>query len=296
MGSVIVHDETFDTRPGPFRWISVASPAEGELADVATRLGLSAAATDQLIRPHKTTRFTRLGSTGGVAAVRTVGQAQGNYSDARCGLVIVHDDGVIVTVDEFSGDDLPASIMKAVSDAGAVTGPASIVHGAIAAVLDQFADAESRLGDNLDALEDNLFSTSPPTSEEIYRLKRSTLRLRRGIAGIAAALDDRSDPVDANRIVRAHYLHEQFDAYDSALTDILTTHLAEVSVRQNSDMRTMSAWAAILVLPTVLTGIYGMNFTHMPELTWTFGYPLCIAVMVAVCAGLYVQFRRIHWL
>lgn len=294
MVNVRVHDETFDAVPEPFRWVAVVAAQDGELAGLASELGLDAGAAAELTRVHKTSRFIRLDG-GGVAAIRTVRQTRGNYSDARCGLVAVYGKGFIVTVADADDDALMSDTVSAVQNDG-VTGPSSVVHAAVSAVLDQFGDAESDLGDDLDSLENNLFSSTPPISEDIYRLKRSALRLRRGTAGIAAALDDRAEPAAADVVALSHYLHGQFDAYDSALTDILSTHLAEVSVRQNDDMRKMSAWAAILVLPTVLTGIYGMNFTHMPELTWTFGYPLCIAVMVGVCAGLYVQFRRIQWL
>ncbi|HUF85042.1 MAG TPA: CorA family divalent cation transporter, partial [Acidimicrobiia bacterium] len=69
-----------------------------------------------------------------------------------------------------------------------------------------------------------------------------------------------------------------------------------VSVRQNEDMRKISAWVAIAAVPTMIAGIYGMNFEHMPELGWTFGYPLLVGCMVLVCAFMYRQFRQSGWL
>ncbi|HEV2771803.1 MAG TPA: CorA family divalent cation transporter [Thermoleophilaceae bacterium] len=69
-----------------------------------------------------------------------------------------------------------------------------------------------------------------------------------------------------------------------------------MGVRQNEDMRKISAWVAIVAVPTMIAGVYGMNFEQMPELRWTFGYPLVVAVMVAICALLYRRFRRSGWL
>ena len=80
------------------------------------------------------------------------------------------------------------------------------------------------------------------------------------------------------------------------LTDILQANLAQVSVRQNADTRRISAWVAILAVPTVVAGIYGMNFEHMPELRWRYGYPAVLLFLVAACTTLYRLFKRSGWL
>ncbi len=80
------------------------------------------------------------------------------------------------------------------------------------------------------------------------------------------------------------------------LTSILEANLTRVSIRQNEDMKKMAAWAAIGVVPTAMAGIYGMNFRHMPELQWRFGYPLSLALIVVVCLLLYRNFKRVGWL
>jgi magnesium transporter len=91
-------------------------------------------------------------------------------------------------------------------------------------------------------------------------------------------------------------VNDQVESFDNLLTDILNANLAQVSVRQNDDMRKISAWVAIAALPTMIAGIYGMNFEHMPELRWRFGYPLVLLVMAAACFTLYRGFRRNRWL
>ena len=86
------------------------------------------------------------------------------------------------------------------------------------------------------------------------------------------------------------------DGIRDLLAGSLQAHLAQVGVRQNEDMRRISAWVAIAAVPTAIAGIYGMNFRHMPELGWSFGYPLVIAVMAAICGYLYFRFKRAGWL
>ena len=97
---------------------------------------------------------------------------------------------------------------------------------------------------------------------------------------------------------RAHLQHlvEGADGLGSLLSNMLQAYLTEVSARQNDDMRRISAWVAIWAVPTLLAGIYGMNFRHMPELDWRFAYPVVLVIMVAVCLSLYRGFRRSGWL
>ena len=77
---------------------------------------------------------------------------------------------------------------------------------------------------------------------------------------------------------------------------MLQANLTQVTVRQNEDMRKISARVAIIAVPTAVAGIYGMNFEHMPELEWRFGYPAVLLLILAVCVGLYVRFRKVGWL
>lgn len=89
---------------------------------------------------------------------------------------------------------------------------------------------------------------------------------------------------------------DHIESYERLLTDVLHAHLARVGVRQNEDMRKISAWVAIAAMPTMIAGIYGMNFDHMPELRWHYGYAYALLLMVCVCAVLYRAFRRSGWL
>jgi magnesium transporter len=100
------------------------------------------------------------------------------------------------------------------------------------------------------------------------------------------------------RDVADHLLRviDHVESYDRLLTDVLNAHLAQITVQQNSDMRKISAWVAIAAVPTMIAGIYGMNFEHMPELKWQYGYFIVLAVMAVTCGSLYRAFRRSGWL
>ena len=90
--------------------------------------------------------------------------------------------------------------------------------------------------------------------------------------------------------------NDAVDGMREMLNGVLDANTAQVSVRQNEDMRKISAWVAILAVPTMVAGIYGMNFDHMPELRWEFGYPAALLVMVVVCTALWRNFKRVGWL
>lgn len=141
----------------------------------------------------------------------------------------------------------------------------------------------------------------------IYQLKRELLELKRAVVPLSRPIEELSTrPIQVIapeiqayfRDVSDHLLRakEQIAAFDELLNSILQAHLAQVTVAQNEDMRKITAWAAVIAVPTMVCGVYGMNFDHMPELHWTFGYPLVMGVIAVACAVLYRGFRRNGWL
>jgi len=144
-------------------------------------------------------------------------------------------------------------------------------------------------------------------AERIYRLQREVLGFRKATAPLVEPMD---------RLARGHYaqihpeirdyfrdvndhlirVREQLDAMRDLLAGSLQANLAQVAVRQNDDVRRISAWVAIIAVPTAIAGIYGMNFEHMPELKWEFGYPAAVLAMLIICAALYRYFKKVGWL
>jgi magnesium transporter len=187
-------------------------------------------------------------------------------------------------------------------------GPGAVLHAIVDRVVDDYQPALAGLETDIEEVENEVFSTSRENpAERIYKLKREVLEFHRGTAPLVEPLD---------RLARGHYelihpevrnyfrdvydhlirVRDQLDSSRELLTSVLEANLTQVSVRQNEDVRKISAVVAILAVPTMIAGIYGMNFEHMPELTWTFGYPLVIAVMLTICYWLYRYFRRAGWL
>ncbi|MFC7879392.1 CorA family divalent cation transporter [Isoptericola sp. NPDC057391] len=168
------------------------------------------------------------------------------------------------------------------------------------------SEVEVALGDAVADTERLVFDrTTADPVQRLYDLKREITEARRALLPVSAELpelttDERRVVADRRTLERVattvERIDRHLDAHDDLLSDMLQVHLSQVSVRQNEDMRKISAWAAILVYPTVVAGVYGMNFTHMPELHWLLGYPFALALIAVGCVVLYRVFRRVGWL
>src|SRR5690349_16569264 len=187
-------------------------------------------------------------------------------------------------------------------------GPGAILHAVIDRVVDDYEPAVQGLEIDIQQVEEQVFSDAAVNpAQRIYRLEREVLELQRAVAPLAAPVDrlarghfDLVSPElrDYFRDVHDHLLRVagRVETFRDLLGSALQANLTQVTVRQNADMRRISAWVAILAVPTMIAGIYGMNFTHMPELGWRYGYPAVLLVIVTACAVLYRQFRRSGWL
>jgi len=161
----------------------------------------------------------------------------------------------------------------------------------------------------IDDIETSVFDSELAQYEtnRIYGLKRQVLHLKRATAPLSQPLRRlaseeypfiHEDLAEYFRDVDDHLtaVAEQVAAFDDLLNTLVAANLAQVGVRQNEDMRKMAAWVAIISVPTMVAGIYGMNFDHMPELHWRLGYPLVIGLVSTVCTFLYRNFKRNGWL
>jgi magnesium transporter len=189
-----------------------------------------------------------------------------------------------------------------------VDGPSAVLHAIVDHVVDSYAPVVKSLVHDVERVEDLVFSdVGENPVERIYMLKREVLEL-------GAALEPLAQPLEQLSRGDVEFVHENALAYFSdvhdhvlrlagdvaklrdLLTSILEANLIRVSIRQNDDMRKISAWVAIAAVPTLLAGIYGMNFQHMPELSASYGYPLILTIMGAICVFLYRRFRKSGWL
>jgi magnesium transporter len=297
-----------DARHGhTFVWVGLRGPSPDELASVQREFDLPQPLVDDL---GTTARRPTLEVVGELlfAVVKTATWVAAEEAVSLGEVQLVLGDGFVVSVDR------DAAVLEAVrrdlqADPELVgAGPAAVLPCVVDHAARGYGPVLSALNDAAEEVAEAVFSPaeSRPT-ERIYQLSRQVLELRRAMAPLTEMLDrlaTESPTPTGDRLrrrfreQRAHLLHlvEGAEGLGDLLSNVLQANLTEVSVRQNDDMRRISAWVAIWAVPTLLAGIYGMNFRHLPELDWRFGYPLVLVVMFVVCVGLYRAFRRSGWL
>ncbi|WP_049785550.1 magnesium and cobalt transport protein CorA [Cellulomonas gilvus] len=200
-------------------------------------------------------------------------------------------------------------------------GVRQVLAAIVLTLVNRAGEVEAALGDAVAQAEQVVFSEGDPGADPlglIYGLKREIAEARRALGPMTSALPEleaeaqaapgpgllrRRGSGDASTDTwlrrvreRSDRIDAHLDSHDDLLDAMLTVHLSRVSVRQNEDMRKISAWAAMITVPTMIAGIYGMNFRHMPELDWVLGYPMALVLMAAACAALFRAFRRSGWL
>ena len=187
-------------------------------------------------------------------------------------------------------------------------GPYAVMHAIADHVVDTYREVSELMECDIDAIESETFSPLSKTDiEPIYMLKREVVELRRAVSPLTVALARfNTDFKDLMSKEVLRYMRDVLDhqsqaadriaSYDEMLSSLVQAALAKVGMQQNTDMRKISAYVAIAAVPTMIAGIYGMNFEHMPELSAVWGYPAVLLLMASICGFLYITFRRNHWL
>jgi magnesium transporter len=187
-------------------------------------------------------------------------------------------------------------------------GPYAVMHAIADYVVDKYLEVTNLMENDIDAIEEAAFAPDHRTEiEPIYLFKREVVELRRCVNPLSLPFQrmqsEHRDLISKEvrrylRDVADHQMHaaEQIASYDENLSSLVQAALARVEMQQNTDMRKISAWAGLLAVPTMIAGIYGMNFEYMPILKWHWGYPTVMAFMVIVWVLLYRNFRRRDWL
>lgn len=187
-------------------------------------------------------------------------------------------------------------------------GPEAVLYRLLDAIVDGYTPVLRGLEIDKEQIERQVFSGDATVTERIYRLSQEVIDLRQATSGLTAVLQALRRGFDRYGIPSAlqSYLQDVADHLSrvdtqvaelrESLSQILTVNGTLVAQRQNEDMKKISGWAAILFAPTLIGAIYGMNFDHMPELHWTFGYPLAIGGMIAFALVLFLIFKRQKWM
>ncbi|MFB8029588.1 magnesium and cobalt transport protein CorA [Streptomyces sp. NPDC056465] len=298
-----------------FVWIGLHEPESDELTGLAELFGLHPLAIEDAVHAHQRPKVERYDDIL-FAVFKTVCYvehaeltATSEVVDTGQLMAFVGTDFVITVRHGRHGSLGPLREALESTPARLAGGPAMVLHAIADQVVDEYLAVADAVQNDIDAVESAVFSGSSGRGDAgwIYQLKRELLELKRAAAPLDRPLQQlATQPMPAVqpdirayfRDVADHLTHarDQITSFDSLLDSILQAHLAQVTVAQNEDMRKITAWAAIIAVPTMVCGVYGMNFEHMPELGWTYGYPLALGVIAVACFAVHRGFRRNGWL
>ncbi|WP_345523381.1 magnesium/cobalt transporter CorA [Nocardioides conyzicola] len=293
---------------GDFVWIGMHDPDEDEIHEVAEVFGLHPLAVEDAIQPHQRPKLERFDDMI-FLVIKTLWYIDADDAVETGEIALFVGPDFVVSVRHGDGNELHSAREELEQSRKVLShGPGGVLYAVIDRVVDEYLDVTDELVIDVDEIETSVFSNDRTNdSARIYVLKREIAEVRRAVlplrdpvvrlaSGDIPAVPEEATPFFrdvADHLARAA---ETVDSLDALLSTAFDAHLAQISVQQNDDMRKISAGAALIVVPTLIAGVYGMNFKHMPELSWTYGYPFALLLMAAAAGGLWVLFKRSGWL
>jgi magnesium transporter len=304
-------------RTSGFVWIGLQQPSDADIEEVAARFELPALAVEDAVKAHQRPKLEVYGDVVFVV-LKPVRYVDHDEVVDIAELAIFLGPGFVVTVRHGRSDVLGRvrhEVDSRTFELVGAFGAASVLYRVADLVVDEYEATLDLINDDIDDIEALVFGAGDQDhSERIYKLKREISEFRRSVLPLARPLQRLAAGQVPGvpqlseayfRDVEDHLLRaaEVLEGIDSRLSDVLQANTARVTVaqsaialRQNEDVRKISAWAAIALVPTAIAGIYGMNFENMPELTWRYGYFLVLAVIAGACLVLHRLFKRNGWL
>ena len=292
-------------------WIGLYKPSREEFSSVAGEFGLHPLAVEDAVNAHQRPKLERYGETLFVVlrAARYVDETETvEFGE----LHVFVGENFVVTVRHGEAPNIGRVRRRLEAEPELLRrGTEAILYAIMDEVVDGYAPVVEGLGNDIDEIETEVFSGNAGVSRRIYELSREVIQFQRAtkpLAPVLALLSAKGEGGEERvadkevrrglRDVQDHVLRvtEQVDGFRELLSNILSVNLTLVGVGQNDEVKKISAWAAILFAPTLVAGIYGMNFDHMPELHWLLGYPFALALMVLTSVVLYSVFKRRGWL
>ncbi|GGZ41293.1 magnesium transport protein CorA [Streptomyces inusitatus] len=297
-----------------FLWVGMHEPTEEEFGLVRTEFGLHPLAVEDALRAHQRPKLEVYDDSLFVVLKPVVYEPRSDTVTTG-ELMLFIGDSFVVTVRHGEGAALSDVRKRLESEPDVLAhGPTAVLYAVSDAVVDHYIEVAGELQVDLEEMEAAVFDpgggtgqSGPGTAARIYTFKRQVLEFRRATGPLAGPMSrlasaavpfvhEHSQPFFRDVSDHLTRANEQVEGLDRLLSDILAAHLAQQGVRQNDDMRKISAWAAMAAVPTLVAGIYGMNFAHMPELGWVGGYPTVLLVMAVAVYSLYRLFKRRGWM
>ncbi|MFF5015912.1 magnesium/cobalt transporter CorA [Streptomyces sp. NPDC001165] len=301
---------------GGFMWIGLYEPSEREFDLVTQEFALHPLAVEDALKAHQRPKLEVYDDSLFMVLKPVVYEQESDAVSAGEVMVFIGD-GFVVTVRHGEGSPLAALRHRLEEDPEMLSkGPTAVLYAIADATVDHYLEVATELQTDLEELEAEVFQPerggTRHTASRVYTFKRQILEFRRATVPLAVPLTrlagtgalgvavpfvhEKARPFFRDVNDHLARVNESVENLDRLVSDILSAHLAQMSVRQNDDMRKISAWAAMAAVPTMLAGIYGMNFDHMPELHWLWSYPAVILLLVALEVLLYRTFKRRGWL
>ncbi|MEU6535459.1 magnesium and cobalt transport protein CorA [Streptomyces sp. NPDC047000] len=306
-------------RDGGFVWIGLHEPTEAEFSGIAGEFGLHPLAVEDAVQAHQRPKLERYDDSL-FTVFKTIHYVE--HAELTATSEVVETGEVMcftgreffITVRHGGHGSLRALRHRLEDDPERLAkGPSAVLHAIADHVVDGYIAVAYAVQDDIDEVETEVFSpgrrgvSRGVDSARIYQLKREVLEFKRAVSPLARPMQLLSERpmrlIDpeiqkyfrdvADHVVR---VQEQVIGFDELLNSILQANLAQASVAQNEDMRKITAWAAIIAVPTMVCGVYGMNFKYMPELHWRYGYPLIMGITGVICIGIHRTLKRNGWL
>jgi magnesium transporter len=291
-----------------FVWLGLKEPTEDELAETARVFNLPALAVEDVTQAHQRPKLEEYDGRF-FLVLRTA-----FYEDST---ELVHFGEIhvfigpqyVVSVRHGEASTLKPARLRLEDETPELldAGPASVAWAILDQVVDDYEPVVDGIDNDIEEVEQEVFQGSSSPTERIYFLKREVIEFRRAVApllgpletlerGTFPQIDDRLRGFFRDVADHARRVDERVMSQRELLTSILEANLSLISVRQNETVQTISAWAAIIAVPTFFASIWGMNFQHMPELHESVGYPGALLVMLTSTLVLYRFFKRLGWL
>ncbi len=296
------------TGDNAFVWIGLHEPSAEELDRVAEAFDLHPLAVEDALHAHQRPKLERYDQSM-FLVLKTLWYVDEDDAVETGEINLFMGRDFVVTVRHGQGSELHSSRLQLESKASVLShGPSAVVYGVCDRVVDGYSKVAAELEIDVDEVEESVFSpTRTDDSVRIYTLKREIAEVRRAVlplrdpmrqaaGGLVKGMDPESAPFFRDVADHLARVSEIIDNLDGLLSTAFDAHVARIQVQQNEDTRKISAVAALVVVPTLIAGVYGMNFEQMPELGWTYGYPFSLALMVSTVLGLWVFFKKSGWL
>jgi magnesium transporter len=291
-----------------FVWLGMREPTEDELAAAGSAFGLPKLAVEDTVHAHQRPKLEEYeGHFFIVLKTARYDEAQERVHFGEIHIFLGR--GYAVTVRHGDASNLQPARQRLEGPHAELldAGPAAVAWAVLDQVVDDYEPVTAGIDDDIEEVEEEVFTAKGDSSQRIYFLKREVIEFHRSVFPLLAPLEalERGAfpqiPKELRRYFRdvadhSRRVDEQIHSQRELLTSILEANLSLVSVQQNKNVQAISAWAAIIAVPTFMASIWGMNFEHMPELRSAFGYPLALLLMLASTLVLHSFFRRIDWL